>query len=375
MEEATWEGGVPAQRSVREGGTTFLLPGTGRRAAERGPAHRAPVFYNPAMAISRDLHLCVVEALHQAAGRRLTIWDALAASGIRGARTLGETSAVERLLSTDLQPEAVGWLQKNLSLIDPERSTARKADALEVPPEAPFDLIDLDPYGTPMPFVDTALEAVRPGGVLAITATDMAVLAGPEKDACQRRYGGRPLRNYLCREAGLRILIAAIARRASLRGRRAVPMLSYARDHHVRTYLKIDVARGEGEPPVRAVPFEGYDGPPLLHGVKGGPLWTGSLHDRTIVERMTPIRSAARPKELDAWLALLEEESRLDLLFYYESGAVGKWLGLDRQPPLAELLAALRKQGWQACRTSMEPSGWRTNAPSAEVASLLRELV
>lgn len=46
------------------------------------------------------------------------------------------------------------------------------------------DMIDLDPYGTAAPFLDSAIQAVSDGGLLAVTCTDMAVTAGhnyPEK--------------------------------------------------------------------------------------------------------------------------------------------------------------------------------------------------
>jgi len=46
------------------------------------------------------------------------------------------------------------------------------------------DVIDLDPYGTAAPFIDSAVQAVADGGLLCVTCTDLAVLAGsnyPEK--------------------------------------------------------------------------------------------------------------------------------------------------------------------------------------------------
>ena len=46
------------------------------------------------------------------------------------------------------------------------------------------DAIDLDPYGTAAPFIDGAVQAVKDGGLLCVTCTDLAVLATnnyPEK--------------------------------------------------------------------------------------------------------------------------------------------------------------------------------------------------
>jgi tRNA (guanine26-N2/guanine27-N2)-dimethyltransferase len=39
-----------------------------------------------------------------------------------------------------------------------------------------FDVIDLDPYGTAVPFLESTLNALADGGLIAVTFTDMAVL-------------------------------------------------------------------------------------------------------------------------------------------------------------------------------------------------------
>lgn len=46
------------------------------------------------------------------------------------------------------------------------------------------EVIDLDPYGTAAPFIDSAIQGVADAGLLCVTCTDLAVLAGgnyPEK--------------------------------------------------------------------------------------------------------------------------------------------------------------------------------------------------
>jgi len=47
-----------------------------------------------------------------------------------------------------------------------------------------FDVVDLDPYGTAAPFIDGAVQSIADAGLLCVTCTDLAVLAGsnyPEK--------------------------------------------------------------------------------------------------------------------------------------------------------------------------------------------------
>lgn len=37
-----------------------------------------------------------------------------------------------------------------------------------------YEVVDLDPYGSPSQFLDSAVQAVADGGLLCVTATDMA---------------------------------------------------------------------------------------------------------------------------------------------------------------------------------------------------------
>lgn len=73
-------------------------------------------------------------------------------------------------------------------------------------PQSRVDVVDLDPYGTAAPFIDAAINCVADGGaclaaiiylmklisgLLAVTCTDLAVLAGsqyPEKRCVTRRF-------------------------------------------------------------------------------------------------------------------------------------------------------------------------------------------
>jgi tRNA G26 N,N-dimethylase Trm1 len=44
--------------------------------------------------------------------------------------------------------------------------------------------VDLDPYGSPSVFLDSAVQSVADGGILMCTATDMAVLCGGNGEVC-----------------------------------------------------------------------------------------------------------------------------------------------------------------------------------------------
>ena len=46
-----------------------------------------------------------------------------------------------------------------------------------------YEAVDLDPYGSPAQFLDSAVQAVSEGGLLLVTATDMAGTAFAHRDA------------------------------------------------------------------------------------------------------------------------------------------------------------------------------------------------
>ena len=361
------EAAAPGEMQVPEGSVTLRLPQGSLPQVTRGPASRAPVFYNPGMSFTRDLDVAFLTRWSELKGRRMSVWEPLAASGVRSLRLLQETPAVERLSAGELQPEALRFLRRNLGP-DP-RATVFSHDAREPAPEGPYDWVDLDPYGTPAPFLPAALTSLAPGGVLAVTATDTAVLAGPERSTCEQRYGARPLRNYLCREAGLRILIGHVARRVHERGGSIRPLAAYARDHHFRAYLEV---RAEPAPlELKVVPWEGYPGPPIDRGHRGGPLWVDRLFDPDFLSGTLPPLSADRPREISRWLELFRGEAAHPLLFYYTIGEVAKALHLDRPPSRPELFRRLTQAGYAAVPTHLDPEGWRTDARWQELAGLL----
>jgi tRNA (guanine26-N2/guanine27-N2)-dimethyltransferase len=326
------------------------------------------------MAFSRDLSVAVVDAEFRLRGKPLRVWDSMAATGVRGMRMLKETSAIDRVLATDLNPMALKVIEANANLEGSGRLESRHHSARESPSDGPFDMVDVDPYGTPAPFIESGLDSTRVGGIFAVTATDMPVLSGPEREACEKRYGGASLRGYLSREAGLRILIAHVTRMAARKGRTVMPLMSYIGGYYVRTFLRVMEKTGEiGPGNIGVVPFDGYVGPPLPQGAKAGPLWLGPLHDHRFVAGLVPPKTPGAAKATGQFLSIVGKEITVDVPFYYETGPLAKHLRLLQPPPREDILDLLRKNGWASERTHASPGGWRTMAPFHEVARLVGE--
>jgi tRNA (guanine26-N2/guanine27-N2)-dimethyltransferase len=123
-----------------------------------------------------------------------------------------------------------------------------------------FHAIDLDPYGCPSIFLDAAVQSVADGGILLVTCTDMAVLAGNSPETCYVKYGAVSLRSRACHELvwydtsplriycnvwsfilfqALRITLQCIQAHANRYGRYIVPLLSMSVDFYVRVVVKV----------------------------------------------------------------------------------------------------------------------------------------
>lgn len=319
------------------------------------------------MAIDRDLGVAFARAL----GRSLEDgWEATAATGVRGLRLLREGAGFRSFVFTEASRRTYEVLQQNVA--GDRRASAILGDGTVPPPGAPFGYVDVDPYGSPLRFLPSAFRATRTGGVLAVSATDMPVLAGAQPSACRRRYGAEPVRGRLGPEGALRILLMVLVREAGSAGRSVRPLLSYVGGHHVRAY--VELGPGIPESPVGTIDPSRWNGPRLPGTAPIGPLWLGPLVDPEIVGRLAVPTSAQRPRELGRFLSLLAEDAEVVQPFYYEANVVASDLGLARPPRLAQLLTELRKVGYRAGRTHVRPEGFRTDAPRPAVEAVARAL-
>lgn len=332
------------------------------------------MFYNPAMAFDRDLNVAVARALSSIEPKR-TGWEMLGATGVRGLRVAHESEWLRSLLITEREPRAVAVIDRSLSELGLTTVRVREADARVVPPEAPFDYVDLDPYGSPLPYLEALFGSLSLPAVVGVTATDLMVLAGVVRGACEARYGARPLHGRLAPEGGLRILLATLAQRARARGAWMKPLLCYIHDHHLRAYVEVIAEPGHDEnDPVALVETSRWPGPVLGPRPAYGPMWLGPLFDRRLVDRLETPPSAANAKEVGAWIQRVRGEAEVDRPFFYEPNELARALGLKEPPPMEAILGALRASGAAASRAHPHPSAFRTDAPRSVVEALARSV-
>ena len=100
-------------------------------------------------------------------------------------------------------------------------------------------IIDLDPFGTPAPFLDCILRAVENDGMISITATDTAVLQGVYPRVCYRKYYGIPLRTRYSLEIGTRLLLSCTSLVASRLDLYINPIFAHSYRNYIRIYCKV----------------------------------------------------------------------------------------------------------------------------------------
>ena len=361
-----------------EGATRLFPPAVNTKPTGPGRREKDVPFYNPGMALNRDLSVLLAEAEGLRKGREIDFADALAGTGARSVRIAHEAKASMIVHANDGNPAAVAAIRKAAAgnAVPTARLQVTEGDAHPFLAARRYDVVDVDPHGSPAPFLDAALRATRPDGLLCVTATDTGALAGTYPRVAKRRYGAHhglhaaPWRS----EVGLRILAAAVVRSAARFDRAAVPVLSVCQGHWMRIVARVDGASRSADFALKcladAVRDEGTGGGrflgPYETAPKGtpwaGPLWSGPLHDAAFVAALRQARAGkdlARAREVDDLLPILAAEADAPPFW-----VVGDHLQTTLGPPPRRdvLIARLQEHGHRAARTHMDAQGVRSDA-------------
>ena len=184
------------------------------------------VFYNPVQEFNRDLTVAVIQNFinqrpESGESGGVSILEGLAASGLRSIRFAKELTGVKTIVANDWSRQAVDSIERNVAhndvgdIVKPHNGDAAMLMYQHKQNKNRFDVIDLDPYGSPTPFLDAAVQAVSEAGLLCVTATDMAVLCGNSPETCYTKYGAISLKTKSCHEFAVRILLQCLEAHAN----------------------------------------------------------------------------------------------------------------------------------------------------------------
>jgi tRNA (guanine26-N2/guanine27-N2)-dimethyltransferase len=254
----------------------------------------------------------------------------------------------------------------------------------------------VDPFGSPVPYVDSAIRAIRDNGILALTATDMAPLCGVHPKACIRKYGGKPLRTEYCHELAVRLLAGCLAMNAAKHEMGINIVLSHSTDHYIRVYATLKHGAKNADSSIKNMGyifhcFKCFNRETVMglfwteRSVKcgecgskmdlAGPLWLGKIFDKKFCSLM--VEEAKKRKlrlegKVEKILNLIKAEAEAPIT-YFVVDKLCDVLNLP-VPPVKKVIENLKGQGFNAYLTHFNPKGIRTDAPSVRVKEALQKI-
>ncbi|MFB6090636.1 MAG: tRNA (guanine(26)-N(2))-dimethyltransferase [Halobellus sp.] len=365
---------------VREGGVEIAVPDA-RDGASEGAGD--DVFYNPTQELNRDVTVAVLRAYRDREPRVASYLDAMAASGIRGVRAAAEGYDVT---CADVDADAVALARENLARNDLDgEAVERDVNALLHDRERVFDVVDLDPFGTPIPFVDAAFANAR--NLVCVTATDTAPLCGAHQRSGIRKYSTLPQNTDYHPEMGLRVLLSALIRTAARYDTAATPVLSHVTRHYARVYLDLDARATRADDLIDdlghvhhcedclrriheyglvAHPPETCDACGGDRLLTAGPIYLGSIRDRAFVGAVADAVGAEMGEAARAERLLATLEGELDTPTHYDQHRLCKQWSRSA-PAMDDFLADLRDAGYEATRAHYSGTAFKTDATVPEI--------
>ena len=336
---------------IEEGGIKIYTSATPNYI---GPGKKKAGFYNPTWKFDRDLQILFCKYAYEKGAKKFL--DGMAATGIRGIRIKKEIKDIEMDIN-DSNKLSYQLILKNV------RENGIEANVLNekfcsLLFKKKYDYVDLDPYGSPSPYIPCIFNGIRKKAFISISATDTATLNGIYKKACIRKYGAIPLRMQGKKEIGLRILIGYIARIAATYEYSFIPKISYSYSHYFRIYGCAEKGAKKADESIEKIGWIYWENGWKIKRYEeipskkfAGPLWIGNLHDESILKKFPQ----------NKMIKLFIEENSINLP-YYESSVIAKELK-SRQPPMERLIEKLRSKGYNAARTHFGGGAFKTDAP------------
>lgn len=451
-EETRPPGLLPGETVVREGKAAILFPNANE------------VFYNPVQEFNRDLTCAVITefardvlaqrgvkvvvpgetervvvslseeadvpteekngaaqpAVTATVGEKcengLRVLEGLAASGLRSVRFALEVPGLQSVTANDFSAKAAALIARNAQhngvghLLQASCKDASMLMYEMRGKKERYDVIDLDPYGSPAGFLDAAVQAVGEGGLLCVTCTDMAVMAGNSGETCYSKYGSVSIKAKYCHEMALRIILHSLDQRAAVYQRYIQPLLSVSVDFYIRVFVRVFTGQakvknsaskqalvyncvgcgsfhlqrmGRRTTNGNHTKYSAATGPPVgpecehcgqRHQL-GGPMWAESIHDLAFVQKVlssvagNPSRFGTS-KRIEGMLSMVTEELE-DVPLYYTVDSLSSTIHCNT-PALLQFRSALLHAGHRVSLSHACKNAIKTDAPPAVLWDVMR---
>ena len=358
-----------------EGKTKLLVP---KDSLVVNAPPKQPAFFNPRARISRDFSIIAYATFLQNFKGPKIFLDSLAGIGARSIRVANEIGLIERVFANDINPKAIEIAMRaaklnNVTKCDFSENEACRFLSSHSKRDTRGAIVDIDPFGSPTRFLDCGIRATSHGGLLSVTATDLPVLHGLYQEACKRKYYGVPVKTEYGNEIAIRLILGCIHLVAGRLDVQIVPLFVQTNMHYYKVYVKVLVRTDSQENMGHIVHCKGC-GHRKVQNEKGfscevcgakvesaGPLWIGEIYDKVFVDTMLETQKKFMvDKSCEKTLLRCQSEIGMPATFFTLDEIARK----KQCAPvsLSKIIGVLQNEGFKASQTSLDPSGFRTDA-------------
>ncbi|MEM4717370.1 MAG: N2,N2-dimethylguanosine tRNA methyltransferase [Desulfurococcaceae archaeon] len=356
-----------------------------------------PVFYNPEAVVSRDYTTLLLRSIM--GEKEFYFVDALAGSGVRGVRIAIESNG--KGILNDVDPRAYSYIKKNIlvnNLTENLEAYNHEANTLLnnlVYAGLFIDYVDIDPYGSPIPFIDSALKIFGKTGYLGVTATDTGPLTCTYRHKALTRYWSDCIKVDFEKESAARLLIASITRRAAALELEAIPLLTLVYRHYIRVFFKVNKSSSRAHRLVKdCIGYIWYCEKTLERGfikelgevkelkckdgsspVIMGKTWICNLYSSELITKITQVL------EKSTWISI--KTRKINSIITEEHAINHPYIRLDKicavnrfnMPRINDLLKRLIEKGVKCSRTHMDSRGIKAVCDHSMLIETIREIV
>ena len=386
---------------ITEGQTKLLVPKNSLE--EKVPPH-SPAFFNPLARLNRDLSIYIynifLDEYSNNKNNQITFADAFGGIGPRGLRVAVEVPKVSKIYINDINELAITAAKESALLNNVNEKCIFSLNEvckflISRPTERNqrFTIVDLDPFGSPSPFIECVLRAVEDDGLISITATDTAVLSGIYQNVCLRKYFGLSINSIYSNEVATRLIISSTALIAARLGIYVFPIYAHSNRHYFRVYLKVSISNSMAN---KVFDNLGYikhcfncgerkfsniystDLCPICRSKfhVAGQLWIGKLFDKSIISNLLKnyFSGNFNNDKINHQIKQIFDisiEELDDMPYYFSVDEIASKLKTSPKK-LSQIIEKLICSGYRASRTTFRPTGLKTNASMSDLLCILK---
>ncbi len=282
-----------------------------------------------------------------------------------------------------------------------------------------FDVVDLDPYGSAIPMIDSALQSIKPGGLLCVTFTDMPVLCGNYPETTYYKYGSIPYKTSFCHEMAKRIALYSISSAASKYKKIVKPLISFNAEFYIRLFMIVkdspedcksnamkygylyhcrncqnrvisplaaiaSTKNAKTQKVSQNIKFNNLIGSSICevcdsNMCMSGPYWIDNLHDEDFINSVLDELNSEKfaylkyNKRIKTFLTSIKEEIPLNSqVFNYDYSQFARDVQVSC-PKLALIQGALEGLGFKFTQSYYDPNLFKSDAPSHVIYDVFKK--